>query len=84
MLRMSPNLRCAQSHDGAVVLDIDGGRMFSLNPVAARIFALVGEGLDETGIVRTLRSESGCGDGSVEADIHEFLQSLQRYGLTGA
>jgi Coenzyme PQQ synthesis protein D (PqqD) len=81
MLAVSANLRSVQSADGAVVLDINGGRMFSLNPVAARIVSLIGEGCEETAIVRNLRAESGCGDANVEADVHEFLQSLQKHGL---
>jgi hypothetical protein len=81
MFAISPNLRRRDGHDGCVVLDIEEGRMFSLNMTAARILSLVEEGCGEREIVEKIALRCGLRPATANDDVHEFLVALRTWKL---
>jgi Coenzyme PQQ synthesis protein D (PqqD) len=78
---VSPGVRSTRNGDGGIVLDIDHGQMFRLNPVAALILEALGKGRAETEIVHEISQQYSISDEIAMADVREFLQSLEEYKL---
>jgi hypothetical protein len=78
---VSPAIRSTRTVDGHVLLDIEGGRMFCLNPVASRIFDLLQQGLLEDRIVAQIVADYAVAFRTAEVDVHEFLESLARHHI---
>lgn len=74
--RPTPDALLATLSDGAVVLDIQTKKYFSLNETGARIWALVREGVDTDGIISTLTDEYDASRGDVEDAVTSLLESL--------
>jgi Coenzyme PQQ synthesis protein D (PqqD) len=79
--RLSPALRTAHTKDGATLLDIAQGRMFSLNPVGSRIFELLKSDCSRPEMVSEIIRDFGANREVVEADVEEFLRSLKELNL---
>lgn len=82
--RISENLRSMHGQDGAVLLDLRQGRMFSVNPVGSRILAVVRDGSSESEIVDVVSQEFGVSRATVENDVREFLAVLAQHKLIEA
>jgi Coenzyme PQQ synthesis protein D (PqqD) len=78
---ISAGVRSTRSEDGAIVLDIDHGQMFRLNPVGALILESLGKGCAEAEIAREIACQYNISEEAASADIREFLQSLEAYKL---
>jgi Coenzyme PQQ synthesis protein D (PqqD) len=78
---ISAGVRSTRSEDGAIVLDIDHGQMFRLNPVGALILESLGKGCAETEIAQEIARQYSISEERASADIREFLQSLAAYKL---
>jgi hypothetical protein len=81
VLKLNGQIRSTHNQDGAIVLDIRGGQMFSLNLVGSRILELLKDGCTETQIVDEIIRESGADRKIVEADLQEFLVQLEKHRL---
>ncbi len=81
MYEISTGVRSTRNEDGGIVLDIDQGQMFRLNPVGALILELLGKGRPETEIAKELASQYGISEETALADVREFLTSLQEHKL---
>lgn len=81
MHRVSESIRSTHGQDGAVVLDIRHGQMFNLNPVGSRILQLLETGSAESAIVEHISREFEVPSRVAEADMREFLATLQRHHL---
>jgi hypothetical protein len=81
MLTISSTIRRTETPDGAVLLEIEQGQMFSLNPVGSKILELVGSGCDEHEIATQISAAYGADTDVVRADVHEFLEALGRHGI---
>jgi len=81
MYRLSNTLRSTHNQDGAVVLDIRQGQIFSINFVGSRILELLKSGSPESVIVEEISREFGVRRDIAEKDVHEFLQNLKRCQL---
>ena len=70
-------LRSIVDHDGAVILDIERDKFFSMNPVGAYIWTRLvnGEGLDQ--IATALAEETGTELSVVTADVNDFVADLK-------
>jgi|SRR5271170_5761304 len=79
--RVSNAVRSAPTKDGATLLDIAQGRMFSLNPVGSRIFELLKNDCSRPEIVSQVIREFGASREIAEADVEEFLRSLKELNL---
>jgi Coenzyme PQQ synthesis protein D (PqqD) len=77
----APDLRVSAHNDGAVILDIREGQVFSTNKVGARILALIGENACLNEIVDRITTEFEAPRERVEADLGGFIDSLVGRGL---
>jgi Coenzyme PQQ synthesis protein D (PqqD) len=78
MLTISKSVRLTKSADGGVLLDVERGEIFNLNPVGARIVEILREGQDERSLAGTLSREFSVPEETVKPDIAEFLCTLRK------
>ena len=81
MYEIAAGVRSTRNEDGGIVLDIDHGQMFRLNPVGALILESLGQGCAETEIAKEISREYSISEETASADIREFLQSLEKHKL---
>ncbi len=81
---VSPDVRSTYSEDGAVLLDIQKGLCYSLNPVAARVWNTVEaslSGVDLRGLVDVMETHYTISRERLERDVDEYLSKLEHAGL---
>jgi hypothetical protein len=78
---LSAGVRSTRNEDGGIVLDIDHGQMFRLNPVGALILESIGKGCTETEIAKEISQQCSIGEETAVADVREFVKSLEEYKL---
>ncbi len=81
---VSPGVRATYSEDGAVLLDINKGLCYGLNPVAARIWVTIetsqaGITLDD--IVGALETHFEVARNKLGHDTARYLSRLEQMGL---
>jgi hypothetical protein len=81
MYRVSETVRSTHNHDGAIVLDISQGVMLRLNVTASLIFERLQQGKTQSQIVDGISQEFGISQEIVQADVSEFLKSLEQHRL---
>lgn len=81
MLRLSDNVRSTHSADGAVVLDVNRGRMFGFNQTASRILQLLRSGTEQPEIAHVLVEEFSVDPATAESDSNAFLMALRENAL---
>ncbi len=82
--RISSEVRAAYSEDGAVLLDINKGLCYSLNPVAARVWITIETsqaGITLDGIVGALEAHFEVPRPKLGDDIVRYLTKLEHMGL---
>ncbi|MGH9718658.1 MAG: PqqD family protein [Bryobacteraceae bacterium] len=68
--------------DGAVLLDVDHGMCFSLNPLGSRIWTALSQGRSRSQIIHDLSIEfCDVECAQIAADVDEFLSELARRKL---
>ena len=84
MASIAPNLRSIVDPDGAVILDIDGNLMLTLNASGAYVWRKLCDGavLDE--IIRDLTRDTGVDPVTAENDVREFFETLKARQLLRA
>ena len=78
MTALSNEFRRTRTPDGGILLDIERGRMFSLNLVGFEIVELFDRGCDEAQIVDQISAAYGVDIDSVRADVRTFLKVLDQ------
>jgi hypothetical protein len=78
---ISAGVRSTRNEDGGIVLDIDHGQMFRLNPVGALILESLSRGRGEAEIAEEIARQYNIGEETASVDIREFLQSLEEHKL---
>jgi len=81
MLTLSQGARLSKSQDGGILLDLDHGVFFSLNPVGARIIELLQGASSLPSIVQAIVREFRVPQEIVKKDVDDFLASLQKQQL---
>jgi len=81
MFSISPSVRLTKSQDGGVLLDIEQGEIFSLNPVGTRIIELLQTEQTRSSLVRLVSCEFSAPEEIVAADVDEFLSILRQQHL---
>jgi coenzyme PQQ synthesis protein D (PqqD) len=76
--KLSRQARLTLGRDGAIVLQIQLGEVFSLNPLGTRILTLLQEGHAEPDIVNSLCVEYPEEARAIPRDVFEFVQLLER------
>ena len=81
LYQVSAGVRNTTNEDGGIVLDIDHGQMFRLNPVGALILELLRKRLPETEIAKDIARQYSISEETAVADVREFLKSLEAHKL---
>ena len=81
MTPLAKNIRRVSSADGGIVLDVRRGTMFQINPLGAKVLDLLDQGESFPNIANLLSAEFGVALDVVQADVNEFLDSLERHGV---
>jgi hypothetical protein len=74
---IAPSVRETASEDGAVLLDIEQGICFSLNPVGLTIWELLKKRYSVDQIADTLAQDFSVPRSQLHSDVVEFLQALE-------
>ena len=69
--------RTIQSSDGRIVLDIENGRLISINKTGSQILNYLDQGWDELRIAAEISQVSGAPIKEVLSDTLAFMQSLK-------
>jgi hypothetical protein len=78
---LAPELRVSAHSEGAVILDIRGGHIFSTNEVGARILAFISENATLREIADRITAEFGAPYDRVDTDLSNFVENLIGRGL---
>lgn len=82
-LTIGSGVREVTSEDGAVLLDVEQGICFSLNPVGLKIWELLKKKFSLDQIVDTLGAEFTVPREQLRSDALEFIEALQAKHLLG-
>lgn len=74
---IAPSVRETASEDGAVLLDIEQGICFSLNPVGLKIWGLLKKRYSVDQIADALAKDFPVSRSQLFSDVVEFLQALE-------
>jgi hypothetical protein len=74
---IAPGVREAASEDGAVLLDVEQGICFSLNPVGLRIWEWLKKGYSTDQIADSLAQEFSVHRSQLLSDTIEFIEALE-------
>ncbi len=80
-LKPSAGVRNVKTQDGAVLLDIDQGLCFSMNPLGARVWEMLKQNHSIECIADILASEFCIAREQVLEDVRAFLAQLQTQHL---
>ena len=70
-----------QVGDETVILDLDSGTYFGLDPVGARIWQLLNDGQSVDGVVSTLLGEYDVTEDQLRQDVNSLVSELVSRGL---
>ena len=76
-LEIAPSVRETANQDGAVLLDIEQGICFSLNPVGLRIWELLKLHYSVDQIVQALAKDFPVPPSQLHTDVQEFINALE-------
>lgn len=76
-LAVAPGVREVCSEDGAVLLDVEQGVCFSLNPVGLKIWELLKKGCSVAQIADALAQEFPVPRCQLLSDASEFIEALK-------
>lgn len=80
-MRIAENIRTSFNQDGAVLMDIQGGSMLTLNPIGSIIWRQLSEGKSPGQIAEHLVTEFRIPQEQALTDVNEFVQQLQAQQL---
>lgn len=80
-MKITDSARVMSNQDGGILLDINQGLMFSVNPVGSKIVEKLQRGLEPSQIVEEISAEFGVSPEVVQKDVEEFLETLQKHAL---
>jgi hypothetical protein len=78
---LADSIRRTSNADGGIVLDLRRGSMFRVNALGSRILDLLDAGEPLPRIAEQISAECGVGLDVVQADVKEFLDSLELHGV---
>ncbi len=79
--RISSSTRLVNTVDGAVVMEIKSGLMFTSDPVGGRILELLKQSASDDQIIDTVSRECEVSSEIVRSDFITFMSQLRSYGL---
>jgi Coenzyme PQQ synthesis protein D (PqqD) len=81
VLLVSHTIRRIQTPDGAVLLNVERGQMFSLNPVGSKILELLDAGVAQAQIAEQVSAAWSADLEMVERDVRDFIEALRRHEI---
>jgi hypothetical protein len=81
MIRISEHVRTTITQDGAVLMNIKGGHMLTLNLTGSMIWQQLADGRSPEQIADTLSPQFGIPREQALADVNEFLEQLETQQL---
>lgn len=81
MYKISETVRTTHGQDGAVILDIQRGRVIRLNLTASFILQCVERGETESQIVDGIAQHFRISRDAAHTDVGDFLRSMKQEGL---
>lgn len=84
MFKISDAIRSTSTPDGAVLLDVQRGRMLRLNSMGSRVFAMLRRGLDENQIADEIGRDCGVDADYARIDILDFIRTLREQDVLEA
>jgi hypothetical protein len=82
-MKVAKGVRETVNQDGAVLLDIEQGLCFSLNPIGTMIWEMVKDGHSIAEITDALQEEYHLPRSQLVGDISDFLKQLEQMRLIG-
>ncbi len=82
-IKIAKGVRETVNQDGAVLLDIEQGLCFSLNPVGTKIWEMIKDGRSVDEIAEALEEEFHLPRTQLLTDISDFLKQLENMRLVG-
>jgi len=79
--RVPDDVRATHSEDGAILLSVRHGQMFSANRVGSAIFQLLKAGRDEAAILAEISHKFVIGEEVVRSDLRDFVAALTKCHL---
>ncbi len=80
-MKISEHVRTTMTQDGAMLMNIKGGHMVTLNPIGSIIWQQLSDGHSREQIAAHLASEFGISQEHAIADVNEFLEQLEAQHL---
>lgn len=80
-MKVANHVRAMVSSEGAVLRHMRQGGTFSLNPVGAKIWEFVQQGIPTDQIVARISQQFSVPREQVEKDVADFLRSLEAHRL---
>jgi hypothetical protein len=80
-MKISEHVRTTITQDGAVLMNIKGGHMVTLNPVGSIIWQQLSEGRSPEGIAVCLAADFGISRELALTDVNEFVRQLEAQQL---
>ena len=80
-ITLKPSVRSVFSQDGAVLMEIKQGMMYTSNPVGGRILELLSQGVSPENVVETISRECVVPQETVRNGLERFVEQLRTYGL---
>jgi hypothetical protein len=77
----STRIRSTHSSSGGIVMDVDRGKMFSLNASGSAMFELLRNGVDEKAIIEELGRRFEIPVAVAKQDLDEFREALKCHGV---
>ncbi|WP_017569010.1 PqqD family protein [Nocardiopsis halotolerans] len=77
----SESVKFVVEENGGMLLDMDSGHFYGLNPTAARIWKELAAGADPSQVAETLAAETGADLDTVRADVGRLVRELSERGL---
>jgi len=84
MNTVSAGIRSTRNADGGIVLDIDRGLMFRLNPLGALVLEAIAKGCTQIEIAKEIARQCDIGEETAASDVGEFVKSLEQHGIVRA
>ncbi|MGC1907167.1 MAG: PqqD family protein [Candidatus Acidiferrum sp.] len=81
MSSASDRLRSASTPDGSVVLNVENGTMFRLNPVGSLILTLLNTGTPIPQVLEEISRQCHVEVETIREDVLDFLRTLDAFGL---
>jgi hypothetical protein len=84
MAYATEGIRSTQTDDGRIILDIQRGKMFSVNVVGSTILALLEDGWDEERIAGEISRVYETTIETVRPDVRDFIEELSKHRIVQA